>query len=99
VTLALRIRSEAQQDLQEAARWYEAQRQGLGQEFLNEVVSCLHRIAEQPEMFPTMHRETRRALIRKFPFGIFYRLESQVVVLAVMHASRDPRRWQSRGKP
>ena len=81
----------------DAAAWYEDQRRGLGNRFLDEVVSAFSAISEAPRMFPSVHRNTRRALIRRFPFGVYYRIEgTEIVVVAVMHASRDPRRWKSR---
>jgi len=97
MTLALRLRPEAEQDLIDAATWYEAQRQSLGHQFLDETLEAFAAIADTPLMYPAIHKGVRRALLRRFPFGIFYKIESNVIaVLAVMHASRDPRRWKSR---
>lgn len=97
MSLPVRVRPEAARDLEDAAAWYEEQRGGLGQEFLDEVRRSLQRVAEQPELYPTMHRKTRRALTHRFPFGVFYRVEaSSIVVVAVMHGSRDPQRWKQR---
>ena len=54
-------------------------------------------IAEDPRRYPRVHGEVRRAVIRRFPFGVFYLIESDaVVVMAVMHASRDPAHGQER---
>ena len=54
-------------------------------------------ISERPALYPMVHRQTRRALMHRFPFGIYYRVETALlVVVAVMHGSRHPRRWQSR---
>jgi plasmid stabilization system protein ParE len=93
----LRIRCEAEIDIADAAAWYEEQRSGLGHEFLDEISQCMSRIAEQPEMNPVLYRSTRRALTRRFPFGVFYCIEEEyIVVLAVMHGSRDPQRWKHR---
>jgi plasmid stabilization system protein ParE len=48
-------------------------------------------------MYPSVGRGARRTLIRRFPFGIYYRTEKDgIVVVAVMHGSRSPRRWQRR---
>ena len=45
-------------------------------------------------MFASVHGEVRRALVSRFPYGIFYRVESKrVVVLAVLHTARDPKVW------
>ncbi len=97
MTLLVRLRSEAEQDLEDAARWYEEQQQGLGHQFLDEAMRTFTTIAEQPTMYPDFGRGAHRALIRRFPFGIYYRIEeSAVVVLAVMHGSRHPRHWKSR---
>ena len=97
MTLELRLRPEAELDLADAALWYEEQGQRLGHQFLDEVLAVFSTIAEAPLMYPIVHRNTRRALIHRFPFGIYYRIEtSAIVVVAVMHGSRNPRRWKSR---
>ncbi len=93
----VRLREEAERDLGAAAAWYEQQRVGLGHDFLDEVLSTFELVAEQPLKYPVVHRDTRRALMARFPFGIYFRVEqSQIVVVAVIHGSRHPRRWQSR---
>lgn len=95
--LRLRVRPEAEQDLEEAASWYEEQRPGLGNEFLDEVLRTFGKISEQPALYPLLHRNTRRALTLRFPFGVYYRVQEEtIVVVAVMHGSRSPRRWKQR---
>ena len=97
MTLELRLRPEAELDLSDAALWYEEQRQGLGRQFLDEVLAIFSTLAEAPLTYPIVHRNTRRALIHRFPFGVYYRVETTaIVVVAVMHGSRNPRRWKSR---
>jgi len=97
MSLELRIRPEAERDLEDAAEWYEKQLPGLGQDFLAEIYQCMKRIVEQPELYPLLHRNTRRALAQRFPFGVFYRLEGGlIIVFAVMHGSRDPQLWKHR---
>ncbi|MCB1950311.1 Plasmid stabilization system protein ParE [Nitrosomonas marina] len=91
------FRTEAEKDIKTAAAWYEKQNPGLGGQFLDEIQMMCTRIAANPSMFPIMHRKTHRAIIRRFPFGIFYRIEkTSIVVVAVMHASRHPEKWQTR---
>jgi len=64
---------------------------------MNSVEQTLNRISENPSLYPVVHRDSRRALIRKFPFGVHYVVTGDsVVVIAVMHVRRDPRRWKSR---
>ena len=93
----LHVRFEAEQDLEAAAAWYAEQRLGLGQDFLDEILRSFQSIAEQPKRYPIVHRKTRRALVQRFPFGVFYRIEPDcIVVVAVMHGSRDPHHWKRR---
>jgi len=97
MTLELRLRPEAELELADAATWYEEQGQGLGHQFLDEVLAVFSTITETPLMYPIIHRNTRRALIHRFPFGVYYRVEaSTIVIVSVMHGSRNPRRWKGR---
>lgn len=91
------FRPAAAADVEEAYRWYEAQQAGLGEEFLAVVRMVIESTMANPERFPVVHRRTRRVLLRRFPYGLYYRIiDDQIVVVACMHARRDPRRWQSR---
>jgi plasmid stabilization system protein ParE len=97
VTIPVTVRPAAQRDIEEAARWYESQQPGLGDAFLGEFLAVSSRISETPHAFPEVGRFTRRALLRRFPFGVYYRLsDDSAVVVAVMHGSRAPQRWQQR---
>ena len=72
--------------------WYNEQRDGLGDEFLAAVDSVFDTIEQYPEIFTLMHGEIRRAVLSRFPFAVFYRVESKrVVVLTVLHTARDPK--------
>ena len=91
------FRAEAGADIESAASWYEKQRDGLGNQFLNEILDMCDKIADNPNGFPVMHRETRRAVIRRFPFAIYYRIaQESIIVIAVMHGSRHPKSWKQR---
>lgn len=91
------FRQDAETDVADAAAWYENQSTGLGAEFLDEILAACNIIAENPQMYPILHRGTRRAVIHKFPFGIYYRVENDfVTIVGVMHASRDPNKWKKR---
>ncbi|MDO8580391.1 MAG: type II toxin-antitoxin system RelE/ParE family toxin [Candidatus Omnitrophota bacterium] len=94
---SLIIRPEAEADLQDAFQWYQQQKTGFGVRFLQSVGVSLSLINRSPIMFPSIHQEIRRALIRRFPYGIFYFLaEKKIIVIAVFHVSRHPKRWQKR---
>jgi plasmid stabilization system protein ParE len=97
MTFSVHLRPKAEQDLWEAATWYEEQRIDLGNQFLDEALAVFSSIAETPFLYPNVYRNIRRSLIRRFPFGVYYCIEEKkVVVVAVMHGSRDPRQWKKR---
>jgi plasmid stabilization system protein ParE len=97
MSYVVRLRPEADRDVAVAASWYEQQRPGLGQEFLDEFVAMSDRLSESPLVYPTVHRKTCRALLNRFPFGVFFRMAgTDVVIVAVMHGSRSPHRWRGR---
>ncbi len=89
------LRPEAESDVEEVYAWYEKRREGLGRDFVKELEKLFASIQESPRMYPRDHRELRRALLKRFPYAVFYTLRSdEVVVSAVFHQSRDPRRWR-----
>jgi toxin ParE1/3/4 len=91
------VRPEAESDLAEAFAWYGQRGPGLGDRFLLSVEAALSAIQRHPESFPVVYSQVRRALLRRFPYGVFYIVkESNIVVLAIFHCARDPRGWQRR---
>jgi plasmid stabilization system protein ParE len=87
----LLIRPEAEFDLAASYRWYEDKDAGLGEEFLRAVEASLHGIQKDPKTHQKIHKEIRRALTKRFPYGIFYLIDNDSVsVLGVLHARRDP---------
>lgn len=90
------FRPAADQDVDEAFDWYERQRAGLGDEFLTALGTAVERIREHPDSHPRIRGVIRRAVLRRFPYFLFYVVESdRVVILACMHVRRDPGRWPS----
>lgn len=90
------IRPEAEEDLAEARRWYEGRREGLGDEFLEQVDAAFERVRRMPLVPALKYRDARRVLLKRFPYAVFYAVDDeQITVIAVYHTSRDPRGWQS----
>ncbi len=95
--MTLLVRSAAAADIEEAYSWYRNRAAKLGDQFLVEVDRALRRITTNPEAYPVLHRDTRRILLRRFPYGLFDRLYGDtILIVGCFHARRDPRRWRIR---
>jgi len=91
------MRPAAEADLAEARNWYNQQRPGLGEQFLDAATAAARFISEHPEAYQVLHRDVRRAPLRQFPYGLLFRIYPNViVVVAVFHARRDPNVWRQR---
>lgn len=94
------IRRLAETHLAEAYAWYERQAPGLGADFLNRYAAAQTHLADYPEAAPVVFLDYRRALIRRFPYGIFYIVDDNVVVIAaVYHLARNPQTIQAVLRP
>jgi plasmid stabilization system protein ParE len=88
------FRPRVKQDLRGAFEWYQEQRAGLGEDFLASVQAIFKTIGLHPELFAAVHGEIRRAILSRFPFAVFYLVESKrVVVLRILHTARNPELW------
>ena len=93
----LRLRVQAEIDIDEAVGWYESERPGLGIEFIRHLNLLLDRVLEQPYQFPVVDQEVRRGLLSRFPYGVFFTVnDDEVLVLAVVHLHRHPDTWERR---
>jgi len=91
------IQPDAVADIAEAASWYECQRPDLGIEFIFEIDAAVDRAAESPEIYEELDLGIRRALLRRFPYAVYFLFESGVVdVIALLHQHQSPSIWQSR---
>ena len=69
----------------------------MGLDFVNELRAAYDRIADGPLKYQDLRSGIRRALLRRFPYAVYFSVEVDVVVvLAVLHVSRDPAEWQRR---
>jgi toxin ParE1/3/4 len=99
---ALRLSAEARTEILEAAVWYDGERPGLGEAFVEAVDEALARVARLgPECRPAVGVPSRlgvkRVLVRKFPYLIiFVELPDLIRVLAVSHVRRKPGYWSTR---
>ena len=87
----------AKRELDDAIAWYENRHEGLGRDFSTAVEREIERIASSPNQFARVKKEIRRAVLRRFPYSIYFVVEDpQVVVLAVFHAKRAPQHLENR---
>ena len=87
----------AKRDVKKAYQYYEEQRSGLGEAFLERVEECFRAIGRSPKAFQIVAKDARRAIVKQFPYVIFYRIEAKAIhVYAVFHASQDPQKWMDR---
>ena len=95
--MRLVLRRTAKRDLDDARRWYEERRAGLGQELLTCVEATLSTIRDHPHLFPRVDPRVRRARTDRFPFGIFYLIDKETIrVFAILHNARGAHWWKSR---
>jgi toxin ParE1/3/4 len=92
-----RLLSVAQAELAEAARWYEDQAEGLGQEFLDEFELVMDWIMRFPEAWKRIGARHRRCLFRRFPYAVLYSLtDAEIIVAGVIDLRRDPQHLEQR---
>mgnify|MGYP001578360136 CR=1 FL=1 len=88
-------RPTADRDVEAAFDGYESQTPDLGLQFLAEIRATYDRIAAGPAKYQLVVTQVRRALLRRFPYAVYFAIENDVaVILAVLHAARDPAKWQ-----
>ena len=89
------LRPEAEADIDDVYSWYELRREGLGREFVMELDNTLASIRYKPKSHRKVHKELRRALLKRFPYAVFYFLRGdEIIVTAVFHQTMDPNRWK-----
>ena len=91
------VSPEAEADIETAFEWYEDRAEGLGRDFIFEARSSIKRITERPLSYPVALGMTRRILLDRFPYSIYYTvIDETIKVTACIHQRRSPRVWKSR---
>jgi plasmid stabilization system protein ParE len=87
----------ARDDAHEAYAWYERQSPGLGNRFLRHVDECIELIQANPELFEVVYKQYRRAIVRRFPYVVFYKHEVETVrVHSIFQSAQNPLKWRRR---
>ena len=81
----------ARDELEEAARFYDRRRAGLGDEFVEEVERTIKRILDHPKAWHSLSPRTRRCRTRRFAYGVVYQIRGdEILIVAIMHLKRRP---------
>jgi ParE toxin of type II toxin-antitoxin system, parDE len=89
--------SDAADELEEAAVFYESGVAGLGKSFLDEVHRTVSLIERYPDAGAAIERNLRRVRLDRFPYAVVYRrADDAVVIIALAHQRRRPGYWRGR---
>ena len=78
-------------DITLARDWYEGERLGLGQEFVDSIQTTAGRIGLFPNAGSVVGEGLRRQFLERFPYVLYYRADSfGVLVVACLHVARGP---------
>ena len=95
--MRVRFHPEARAELREAGRWYYERSPLTATSFAHAVDNSVARIVETPTQHPLAEHGTRKLILQRFPFNIFYLArESDIVIVAVAHQKRRPGYWARR---
>lgn len=95
--MIIKFLDEAQLELDEAIDFYNNESDGLGSVFLQEVLNAIERIANYPDAWHPLSKNTRRCQTRRFPYGLIYtKLEDSILVISVSNLHRKPNHWGNR---
>jgi toxin ParE1/3/4 len=90
---------EALAEFREAAEYYESCQSQLGHRFTDSIESGIQQICEEPQRWRVFEGDVRRYLVHVFPYAILFSTEREhILIIAVMHCSREPGSWKSRIK-
>lgn len=88
---------DAKADIRSATRWYENKGIDLSLRFTAETEVIFNRIALYPLQFPLVHKLIRRAVMKEFPYCIYFTVKKySVSVIAVLHQHRGNSIWMNR---
>src|SRR5688500_5365364 len=88
----LDVSSEAELEIFEAALRYEREREGLGFRFEAQVNTVFTRRLENPFQFQVIEENVRRALVRDFPYGVFFTTDAGLITVLAVVPTRNSNR-------
>jgi plasmid stabilization system protein ParE len=87
----------AKKHIKDAFRWYQQHAPLVGTKYLEQLETTFARIESNPLLYAVVYRTVRRAMLDRFPYGVFFVVEpQQITVISILHASRNPVSWPFR---
>jgi len=99
MSYSVKISPEAREDLQDILGYYKKQKDGLNVRFFKMLVNAIRALSKAPFLFQVRYKNIRQAPIKKFPFWLHYIVDGDrelVIIIAVLHSSRNPHNWKER---
>lgn len=97
MTLPVTFHTLAEDELNEAASYYEFERRGLGLAFVEAVRATVAQITAFPQAAKLITQSVRRKNLHGFPYSVLYKIKTnEIRVLAIMHQKRQPLYWRGR---
>jgi plasmid stabilization system protein ParE len=93
----LKLRKEAEQDLQDAFNYYQTCRFGLGHEFLLCIEAAVDSIKRNPFQYPIVDQSISRVIVHRFPYAVYFLVRPDIIiVIGVLHMRRSPKVLEKR---
>lgn len=85
----IRLRPEAEVEIEEAFEFYRRESPRIAERFLNEIDTSFQRIQGQPQLYPPYTKNTRRRVLGSFPFSVIFQEKEEIIlIIAIAHAKR-----------
>ena len=98
--MRIKLHLHARAELHAARSWYYERSPLSAFAFAQTVQNAISKIKDTPNTDPLAEHGTRKVVLQRFPFNIFYRTgETEIVVVALAHQKRRTGYWSNRGMP
>jgi plasmid stabilization system protein ParE len=88
---------EARREYLDAIAFYQRRQTALAASFTREIEAVIEQICTAPDRWRLFEQDIRRCISRRFPYAVLYSVEAEyVLIIAVMHCSREPDYWKHR---
>jgi toxin ParE1/3/4 len=91
------VRKIAERELEDAKKYYDLQRHGLGADLIEDFYRVGEAIRQNAEAFQIVRNDIRHAIFKRYPYVAYFRIRGdRAIVTGVMHTRRDSESWLSR---